>query len=476
MPPQKVYGTVGMGAFNPFDPNRTTATPAPFVPTVPTAEQMGARQNFINNQKPSEPAVISSTTVSDQVIPDAQKKLTELSQKGTTTGSNGQPVYANGAPVPPPAGSKYNAETGQFDPIDTSDTSVAGFYGDGSGNGGDADYQAITAQFAPLKAQLDASTLQTVNAIHSQFDALRAQQQQFNRAAEASRSVALMRGGTTRYAPLDAAGTMLAQTSYGLQQIANLNAQENTAIASANAAQQSGNMKLMTEALNMAEDARKAKQDAAATVLDQINTANQKLNEARLQANRDEQIANLVSAGTTNPAIVLKTLNDAGGNFTANEVDAALKNLTVAGTSSKDISTDLSTFNYIKENFGLPKDIASLPPSDQYFAYLAAVKGAQTTPKKPTSSPTGNPSWEEYLAAAQKASNQSYFMKPEEAQLRAQYDAQYGEKGTAIPFTKTQLQKLEAAGLLNAQRAKQLEYLFPKSGTSNTTDLPAALQ
>lgn len=438
-------------------------------------------------KKPSEPAVITSTTISDKVIPDAQKKVADLAKKGSFLGPDNQPYYADGSAVGGPEGSTFDPATGKYKPTDTTSYDAASFYGnEATGDKGDAAWQAVQAQFAPLKSQLDADTLALVNSIHDQFNALRAQQQQFNKGAEAVRSRGLFTSGTTRYAPADAQGVMLAQTSYGLQQIANLDAQENTAIANAQAAARSDNMELMTKALGMAEDARKEKQTAATKILDQINTANQKLAEQKKQSSRDEAIAGIASQGITDPKQILNYLNEyddgtpTGGDFTADEVDKALKALTIAGTTAKDLTNDFQTFQYIRDNpdIGLPKDIAALPPGEQYFAYLAKVKGAQTAPKtsKTATTGTGAPTWEEYKTVAAKVAGVNYLPGPEEAQLKAQYDAQYGDNPNRKAFTDTELKKLEQAGLLNADRQKQLDYLFKKTDTAESVNLPSSLK
>lgn len=490
------FGTPGgVGYVNPFAPQppantyngpiNDKITPAQGAALV-NANQAQAAAMGVNIPGASEPAVISSTKISDQVIPDAQKKLADMSQKGNVVGADGNAYHADGSMAAAPEGSTYDEATGSYKATDGKTYGAAEFYGT---NGGpqDQDWQAVQAQFAPLKAQLDAATLGVVNSIHQQFDALRAQQSEFNAASESARQRVLLTSGTSRYAPLDASGITLAQTSYGLQKIADLNAQENTAISNAQQAAATNNMKLMSDQMGIAEDIRKQKQTEAQKISEQISTTNQKLADMKLQAARGGAIADLVTQGIHDPAELLKHLNENtdgsqnGNNFSANEIATTLKSLTVAGTDPKDISTDLSTFNYIKEHVGLPKDIASLPPQDQYFAYLQAIKGAAKVGGTTGTGAGGSsvPTWEEYKTAAQTASGVNYFMAPEEAQLREQYDAQYGQyAGGAKPekFTPTELKKLEQAGLLNTTRQKQLDYLYKKSTDTSTADLPSALQ
>lgn len=69
--------------------------------------------------------------------------------------------------------------------------------------------------------------------------------------------------------------------------------------------------------------------------------------------------------------------------------------------------------------------------------------------------------WEEYLAAAQEELNMS--VAPDSqvyAELKAQYEKDFGATTTSKKFTDTELKKLEQAGLLNASRQEQLDFLY----------------
>lgn len=458
----------------------------------------------------SEPAVISSQSI-DEDIAKGKTKLTEMSNKGTTVGNDGNSYYADNSLVPAPEGSTFNQDTKKYEGSGSS-YGVAEFYGDNQDDAGDADYQAIKSMFEPLKAQLDANTLAQVTTIQQQFESLKRQQTEFNRRAETARSRALLLGGSSRYAPLDAAGTMMAQTSYGLQQIQDLDAKENMAIAQARSAQQSGNMELMMKAIDMAESTRKEKQDRAAKVMDGIQKANDKMREIRIKATRDEAVAGLITQGVTDPKQLIEKLNKyddgtpTGGNFTAAEIDDALKAFTVEKKKASDVSTDLKTFEYIRDEIGLPPEIQSLPPEQQYFAYIAALHKSNTTPKAPgagggysalelrklrqagidpadTKSSDNflygdegdqgyKPTWEEYLNAALKLAKVNYFPKADEALLREQYKKDYETKKEK--FTSTENKRLEQAGLLGASRQEQLDYLFKKKG--DDTELPDGLK
>lgn len=472
------FGTAGSAGYvDPFAASRAPATvDSKALPPAPAQVP-----------KATEPAVISSDSAA-QRITDAKTKLTDMSQKGTTMDVNGNTVYADNSAVPAPEGATYNTTTGKYEGTDGKNYGVAEFYGQNDGTADD-DYTAVQSLFAPLKANLDANTLSQVNNIQQQFESLKAKQTQFNQNAEQGRARALLLGGTSRYAPLAASGIMLSQTSYGLQQIQDLDAKENAAIAQAYTAQADGDMKLMTQALTMAEGIRKDKQTAAAKVMSDLQTANEKLTEQRAAASRDNAIADVVAGGITDPAQILGALNDAGGNFTSDEVAKVVKNLTVSNDASK-LPQDIQTFNYIKDNFGLPEEISSLPPEEQYFAYVAALKKADTAPKAPATGagytplevrklrqagidPSDTtaaddylygkdnpPTFEEYLAGAQKL--QPDMTASQILELHQRYNTEYpGED-----FTSTEKKKLEQAGLKDASRQEQLDFLYKKNDTS----------
>ena len=131
-----------------------------------------------------------------------------------------------------------------------------------------------------------------------------------------------------------------------------------------------------------------------------------------------------------------------------------------------------------------------MPPEEQYFAYLGALKGGTGDftlgtnqirydakgnpiaygPKGKTTDEDEDPTWEEYLAAAEKAAGVNYFMGVEERALKAQYEDQYGGE----KFTSSEIKKLEQAGLLNATRQEKLDYLYSKDEDTDT--LPESFQ
>lgn len=278
---------------------------------------------------PSEPAVLSSSNISDTVIPQNRAKLEQLSTKGTTVGADGVHLYADGSVVPAPPDAELT------DGVYTSGgKNYAAPAQDTGTNDDDPESRQINALLESMRSSLDASTKGQVDAIHTQFQQLRADQMDANTRNEKSRAQSLLLGGSSRYAPLSAASTMLAQTSYGLRQIQGLDAAENTAIANAKKAEQDGDMQLMQTQLQLVEKKREEKQAAAAKIADQLQAANQASAQQRLNVARDEAVANLIAGGVTKASDIMKAMNDAGWELTAKDINGVISDVQPKGSDS----------------------------------------------------------------------------------------------------------------------------------------------
>lgn len=278
---------------------------------------------------PSEPAVLSSSNISDTVIPQNRAKLEQLSTKGTTVGADGVHLYADGSVVPAPPDAELT------DGVYTSGgKNYAAPAQDTGTNDDDPESRQINALLESMRSSLDASTKGQVDAIHTQFQQLRADQMDANTRNEKSRAQSLLLGGSSRYAPLSAASTMLAQTSYGLRQIQDLDAAENTAIANAKKAEQDGDMQLMQTQLQLVEKKREEKQAAAAKIADQLQAANQASAQQRLNVARDEAVANLIAGGVTKASDIMKAMNDAGWELTAKDINGVISDVQPKGSDS----------------------------------------------------------------------------------------------------------------------------------------------
>lgn len=297
---------------------------------------------FATPQPAKEPTVVSGSTITDSVIPGLVKSAAAVSQKGTYIGQNGNTYYSDGSAVPAPLDAEYDPTTKTYSSGGQSYLAPPE-YVDNPTN--DPDIAQTNNLFAGLKQSLDTSTLTQVNSIEKQYTALQGLQADANARADSARTTLNANAGTARFAPLDAAGTALAQTSYGLQQIQKLDADEDSAIATVKKAQSDGDYQLMESALTQVNSIRTAKTAAAQKLSDTLSAANDAALKQKAQATQDSAIAGLVSQGTTNPADILKAMNDAGYNVSATDVAASLKALTPTSTAT-------DTYKFTTANVG----------------------------------------------------------------------------------------------------------------------------
>lgn len=318
----------------PITPVDTSSFTAPQLAAFSAAAKLGTGVPTFDSRVPAdgpakpatpakEPAVLSSSNISENVIPDLTKRADTLADKGTHMGQDGNMYYSDSSLVPAPTDAEYNPNTKQW-------TSGNSSYGTGPQyvTGDDEDSKETNELFDSTKANLDSTTLASITAIQQQYDMLKAQQQDTNARADKTRARISTLGGATRYAPLDASGVALAQTQSGLQEIAKLDADENAAIAQVRQAQQSQNFQLMEKALGIAESKRQEKQDAAAKLADQLSTANAAAAKATAAATQSDQIAQILASGVTDPTDVFDTLRKAGVTITAQDVKSGIDALT----------------------------------------------------------------------------------------------------------------------------------------------------
>lgn len=365
----------------PVNPTQTqldarTAALSPTVTAAPTPAPQTSTPASTDTQPASEPTVLASGNITDSVIPANTDALNGLANKGSYVGPDGQTYHADGTLAPP-------AEQPAAPPI------PAGATDNGNGTytlGGltydnpaaDPETAAINSTIALLKGSLDASTKQSVDAIEQQYQQLIAQQTSANTAQGASRSAALLAGGTSRYSPMTAAGITNTQVSYGLQQIQKLDADENAAIAQANQAQASGDSQLADKLIAQAQSIRTAKQNAATKLSDTLSTANTKALAQQQQSSIDTGIASLLSSGVTDPAQILQALAANGMDATAAQVSASLTSfLTSSGAGNlKNLTGDVKNFTALQQQGTLPASILALPSEQQLAAYIAMVHAA----------------------------------------------------------------------------------------------------
>lgn len=318
----------------------------------------------------------STTTLSNankmETVPKLNNQLNNLDAKGVTTDpTTGTSTTADGKVYTPP---DANAGTTKEVVADTTPEDTA-----------------INQQLEEMKSSLDASTKALIDNIQEKYKIRKQEQADINMRQEKGVQNALLMGGVTgqgssaQYAPISSSGIVQAQESYGIKKLADLDAEENDLIASAKAAQQSGNFKIMEYKLQQADKKREEKIVTATKLNEEIAKQNAKIREQNIQSSRDSAIADLVVQGITKPADILNILNgDGQGDFTAKEVSDTLKNIAETnGTDVGKMSQDVQEFYMLKNtDGGLPVSVLHLPSvADQIAAYIKMKTGAETKVK-----------------------------------------------------------------------------------------------
>lgn len=300
----------------------------------------------------------STTTISNankiNQVPAIQNTTSQLANSsGISTDSNGNPVYANGTSADNATSDNTSSKNTPLTPsndLSTSGISQGGYVGDTyyapgavlptdqNGNSLPTTATSPTDDYImnSLQTQLsqaDANTATTIQGIMSSYQNLIDQQEQANVNQQGQVNNALLMGGVTgqgssaQYAPISSAGIMRAEVSYGIQQIANLQAKEQSAIQAAQKAGQNEDFQLQDKMNTEASTIRAQKNAAAQKVQDQITSHNQKLAAAQLTSTQDKAITDLYSSGVTDPAQILNILTESGMNITAAEVKTTLSTI-----------------------------------------------------------------------------------------------------------------------------------------------------
>lgn len=223
-----------------------------------------------------------------------------------------------------------------------------------------------------LQSRMDAASAAMISSIRQQYEGLKTQQKDVNMRSEASRSQALLMGGSSRYAPVSSDAIQAQQESYGYQQIADLQTKEDSAIAQAQMAMDQNDMQALDKKISLYQTYQKDKQDAMQKMQDQAQKTADAQKVVTEQANKDSAISSAFSSGVTDPSAILAKLR-ASGDTTTNlqDISGALniiaKNVGAPDTSK--LSQDAQLFYKLKgEPGGLPVSILGLGSTEEQFA------------------------------------------------------------------------------------------------------------
>lgn len=335
----------------------TPITPAPKPSTAPTSGTVLSNANVIENTIPS------LNQRANAYQPNAP---TILADSGNGYGPiasnpNDSSVTARTQGIPAQSMDNYMAGTGSAaNPANSDETQ-------------DPVFQQEMDLINGLRTSNDDTSNAAVDSIMRNYQNLANNLTQAQQGPDAMVTNALLRGGTSRYAPGNAAGILSAQHYADIDKIGQLQDDENAKIAAVRQAQATQNYSLVEKTLSELDGIRADKQAATQALATKMQAAS----DQQTQAKRDSAVASLVAQGVTDPTQLLETLNtDAQGNmtgdFTADEISKTLaaiqKNTGITDLSS--LSSDTRDFFVLKENNQLPGDIGSLPENQQLSAFL----------------------------------------------------------------------------------------------------------
>ncbi len=272
-----------------------------------------------NTTPPQGVTSFSSDTAQNNYIPQNQQKMQTLSQTGLTVGPDNLARYSDSSFATAPSDAVQNQ--------DGTWASGGVNYAIGPATTQDPELKAMTDQINQMKTQFDSSSQASINNIQQQFQQLITQQQDVNTRGQASLNQSLLMSGSSRYSQESSTGQTTALMSYGLQQIADLNTKEQSAVIQAQQAQEAGDMKLMDDSLTIAQKARDDKQAAAKTLSDKLTAANDALQQQKKQQAQDSAIADLYGSGTTDPTKIMDALKAQGITANLHDISATLSDL-----------------------------------------------------------------------------------------------------------------------------------------------------
>lgn len=358
----------------------TPATPIPTATTLPTTQPQSAAPK---------PYTAFSSDQGAQYASENSQTLQTLKNTGLTVGQDGLARFSDMSYATAPSDSVQTENgTWQKDGVQ---------YAIGPVTSVDPELKAITDQITAMKTQFDTTSRQNIDNIKQQFDMLIKKQGDINMRSEASLDQSLLMAGSTRYAQQSSEGQHTAMMSYGIQQIADLNTKEQSAIIQAQQAQDAGDMKLMDSALNVATQARKDKQAAAQALSEKLVKANDDLKVRQKAAAQDTAISSILSQGITDPQAILKQMNEAGYNVNAKDVADSINNLNPDAKDVHQIMLDAANKGAtpdVLKAIGQARDVTSaiaaagtslVDPASPYGQYLSYTKQATSKGQNPVS-------------------------------------------------------------------------------------------
>lgn len=331
------------------------------------------------------PAVISDSTIREQVVPNL------LSKAKTLTGSRKSPDQQRAL------GYKFNIDTGESlfpeqgaqntgrSNVGTSTStseSEPNAYDEWldpykkllSDSENDPVYNAELELIKKMGANIDASSAAQMANITRKYAEREAHMKESQARETKGIENALNLGGSARYAPVSSSGILTEKEKYDMQALSGLQDEEETLKSTITTAQQDKNYELMGSTIALMEGKRKEKQALMGTIAEKMEVRNKEIADKKQKSSRERAIVDLFRQGITDPADMYDYLNfdengNATGDISLDEIDATLSKV----NKTDDTQGDVRQYLDAKKN-GL------IDPKMSYFDYQSELAASKESP------------------------------------------------------------------------------------------------
>ena len=318
------------------------------------------------NSGATEPTVLTDTNIREKVIPDIDKRLDKLAEKGQYYDANGNLHNADGTLVEQP----QDGTTGYTDSRMSEANALT--------ESANEDSKLIFDTLDSLMKQTDQATAREIKSIKAQYDVREQQLAEINRREQLSENTSLLLGGSSRYTS-SASGISAGFARAGIMELAALDAEEASAISTAESARADKNYQLASKKLDYVEKLRKEKQDKASEIAKAVAEENKTMRENMIKQTKDNAIVELFANGVTDPIDLLNLLsfddngNPTGSDITLEEIADTLK-LIQPPDEFKNATADFKTYKIMQKS-------GDVPESWSFFDYKTAIGNATRAPK-----------------------------------------------------------------------------------------------
>lgn len=167
----------------------------------------------------------------------------------------------------------------------------------------------LSDELATSRAAAQTENKALIDSIQNMFSARKTEMRDINKRATAAMRVFGFRMGTARYAPLIATGQIEASEAAGLRRIAELDAQEASAIAKANIAARNQDWSMLSDQIDLIEKARDETRATLEELQKSVLEKNKEIAETKRKVDIDSRIASIWDIGVTDPVDIYNLIN-----------------------------------------------------------------------------------------------------------------------------------------------------------------------